>query len=36
MFDLLPSLNTKQYKKIRESDLVDYGNDLKVLCSSPL
>ena len=32
MFDLLLSLNIKQYKKIGESALVSYGNDWKVLC----
>ena len=35
MFDLLLSLNIKKYKKIGESGPVNYGNDWKVLCSSP-
>ena len=34
MFDLLLSLNIKQYKKIGESGLISYGNDWKALCSS--
>ena len=35
MFDLLLSLNIKQYKKIGESGLISYGNDWKAHCSSP-